>query len=92
MPVVLAIASTAGGGDWSGSMMTGERGGSRDAALRAAADFIASEECQSVCILTGAGVSVAAGIPDFRSPGGMYASLRPELITATEAQRQLMKS
>ena len=25
MPVVLAIASTAGGGDWSGSMMTGER-------------------------------------------------------------------
>eukprot|EP01043_Picozoa_sp_COSAG02_P075724 COSAG02_NODE_15749_length_1144_cov_1.046890_2_plen_286_part_01 len=65
---------------------------SRDAALQAAADFIASDECQSVCILTGAGVSVAAGIPDFRSPGGMYATLRPELITATEHQRHLMAS
>ena len=67
-------------------------GSSRDATLQATADFIASEECQSVCILTGAGVSVAAGIPDFRSPGGMYATLRPELITATERQRHLMAS
>jgi len=29
--------------------------------------------------------------PDFRSPGGMYETLRPELITATEKQRQLME-
>ena len=27
------------------------------------------------------------GIPDFRSPGGMYATLRPELLTATQKQR-----
>ena len=65
---------------------------SRDEALQAAAEFIASEECRSICILTGAGMSVAAGIPDFRSPGGMYATLRPELITASERQRQLMAS
>ena len=29
--------------------------------------------------------------PDFRSPGGMYETLRPELITATEQQRRLME-
>jgi NAD-dependent SIR2 family protein deacetylase len=44
-----------------------------------------------IVILTGAGVSTGAGIPDFRSPGGMYATLRPELITATESQRKRMK-
>jgi NAD-dependent deacetylase sirtuin 2 len=44
-----------------------------------------------VCVLLGAGASVAAGIPDFRSPGGAYASLRPELLTATAAQRKKMR-
>eukprot|EP00978_Attheya_sp_CCMP212_P022907 scaffold69257_cov59-Attheya_sp.AAC.1 len=54
------------------------------------ARLILSSECKSVVMLTGAGVSVASGIPDFRSPGGMYDTLRPDLITATPAQRQLM--
>jgi NAD-dependent SIR2 family protein deacetylase len=49
-----------------------------EAALAAAADFIGSDACRRVVVLTGAGVSVAAGIPDFRSPGGMYETLRPE--------------
>lgn len=44
-----------------------------------------------VVVLTGAGVSCASGIPDFRSPGGMYDTLKPELITATEQQRALMR-
>lgn len=33
------------------------------------ARLILSPECKSVAILSGAGVSVASGIPDFRSPG-----------------------
>lgn len=44
-----------------------------------------------IVFLTGAGASVAAGIPDFRSPGGMYDSLQPELLTATSEQRDLMR-
>jgi NAD-dependent SIR2 family protein deacetylase len=35
------------------------------------ASLIHSQECKSTVVLTGAGVSVASGIPDFRSPGGM---------------------
>jgi len=54
--------------------------------LAQVARFILSPQCRSIGILTGAGVSCSAGIPDFRSPGGMYDTLRPELITATPAQ------
>lgn len=40
-------------------------------------DFIKSGEKKKIIVLTGAGVSVAAGIPDFRSPSiGLYASLQ----------------
>jgi NAD-dependent SIR2 family protein deacetylase len=37
--------------------------------LAGVARFILSDQCRSVVILTGAGVSCASGIPDFRSPG-----------------------
>lgn len=46
----------------------------------------------NVTFLTGAGVSTASGIPDFRSVGGMYDTLRPELLTASEAERAAMAS
>ena len=57
------------------------------------AAYIGSGKCGGgVAFLTGAGMSVSAGIPDFRSPGGMYDTLRPELLSATEAQRSQMRS
>ena len=48
---------------------------SRD--VQGVAAYLASDACQKVVVLTGAGVSCAAGIPDFRSPGGLYDTLRP---------------
>lgn len=31
---------------------------------------------RNICFVVGAGISVAAGIPDFRSPGGIYSKIR----------------
>lgn len=40
-------------------------------------ELLQSGEKKKIIVLTGAGISVAAGIPDFRSPSiGLYASLR----------------
>eukprot|EP01052_Picozoa_sp_SAG31_P011392 SAG31_NODE_643_length_13291_cov_6.294042_1_plen_442_part_00 len=55
-------------------------GDTRD--LRGLAMKFARGEIKKVVVLAGAGMSVSAGIPDFRSPDGLYALLgqqRPEL-------------
>ncbi|KAJ1639907.1 DHS-like NAD/FAD-binding domain-containing protein [Pavlovales sp. CCMP2436] len=48
--------------------------------------------CRSVGVLSGAGASVAAGIPDFRSPTGMYATLPVDQLTCTERQHALIRA
>jgi NAD-dependent SIR2 family protein deacetylase len=50
-------------------------------------DDIKANRCRRIVLLTGAGISCASGIPDFRSAGGLYDTLRPALLTATEAER-----
>ena len=56
------------------------------------ARFILSPECRHIGVLTGAGVSVASGIPDFRSPGGLNDQLQPDRLTVTDDQRRLLES
>lgn len=48
------------------------------------------DEAQHIVFLTGAGVSTASGIPDYRSKGGLYdgITLRPEYLLSTDALRE----
>jgi len=55
-------------------------------------DMIRSGKCKKVSFLNGAGISVPVGIPDFRSKGGFYATLKPEDLTATPSQREAIKA
>mmetsp|Transcript_8016 Transcript_8016/g.12243 ORF Transcript_8016/g.12243 Transcript_8016/m.12243 type:complete len:559 (+) Transcript_8016:400-2076(+) len=57
--------------------------------MKGVADFIMSDNCKSIVILAGAGMSVVSGIPDFRSAGGLYDTLRPSLLTASALEREL---
>ncbi len=44
------------------------------------------------CLFDSAGMSVASGIPDFRSSNGLYATLDAEKLTATPEQIEQIKS
>ncbi|XP_044729970.1 NAD-dependent protein deacetylase sirtuin-2 isoform X2 [Chrysoperla carnea] len=49
----------------------------QDVSLDGIASYIKSEKCKNIITLAGAGLSTAAGIPDFRSPGsGLYDNLQ----------------
>jgi NAD-dependent SIR2 family protein deacetylase len=55
--------------------------------LQHVAEFIQSDQCQRILVLAGAGMSVAAGIPDYRSHDGFYATLQAHQLTATPQQQ-----
>ncbi|KAF4122855.1 NAD+-dependent protein deacetylase SIR2 [Geosmithia morbida] len=54
--------------------------------LSSVAEYIKSGKPRRIVVLTGAGISTAAGIPDFRSPGtGLYANLARLKLPYAEA-------
>jgi hypothetical protein len=56
------------------------------------AEYLLSDECKSIIVLAGAGMSVSCGIPDFRSAGiGLYDTLRSDLLTASDLERALIE-
>lgn len=60
--------------------------GTDDAGIKQIADRIKSGQITRIVVLTGAGISTAAGIPDFRSPtNGLYAKLAPLRLPFPEA-------
>jgi NAD-dependent deacetylase len=50
------------------------------------------EDARRIVIFTGAGISTESGIPDFRSPGGIWTRMRPidfsEFLGSEEARRE----
>lgn len=56
-----------------------------DDLLFAAADVL--REAENVVAFTGAGISVPSGIPDFRSPGGLWSKFDPWAVASLQALR-----
>ncbi|KAF9107098.1 NAD-dependent protein deacetylase sirtuin-2 [Mortierella sp. AM989] len=58
----------------------------KDGTISAIADLIASGKAKNIIVMTGAGISTAAGIKDFRSPGtGLYDDLEKYNLPFPEA-------
>jgi NAD-dependent deacetylase len=43
------------------------------------------QECESVCVLTGAGISAESGVPTFRGADGLWNKFRPEELASIDA-------
>ncbi len=59
--------------------------------IKGLAAYIRSPHCKKIAILAGAGISVSAGIPDFRSKGGFYDTLDPTTYQLTPEQFKWVK-
>ncbi|MEG9861317.1 MAG: Sir2 family NAD-dependent protein deacetylase [Parvularculales bacterium] len=50
------------------------------------------KNCERMVVFTGAGVSTESGVPDFRSPGGIWSRMSPidfrEFVSSEEARRE----
>ncbi|KAJ3287799.1 NAD-dependent protein deacetylase sirtuin-2 [Rhizoclosmatium sp. JEL0117] len=58
----------------------------RDSSIEAFAEYIKSNKCKKIMVLTGAGISTSAGIPDFRTPGsGLYDNLQKYNLPTPQA-------
>ncbi|CAO3573213.1 unnamed protein product [Mortierella alpina] len=58
----------------------------KDASIDAIAHLINAQKAKNIIVMTGAGISTAAGIKDFRSPGtGLYADLEEYNLPFPEA-------
>lgn len=54
--------------------------------LESICKFIRETGCKRIIVMTGAGISTSAGIPDFRSPStGLYANLEKYRLPYPEA-------
>ena len=57
-----------------------------DCTLKKIAEYIREGKAKKICLMTGAGISVSAGIPDFRTPGtGLYDNLKKYDLPKPEA-------
>ncbi|KAJ6466859.1 DHS-like NAD/FAD-binding domain-containing protein [Mycena sanguinolenta] len=54
--------------------------------LEGVAQYIASGKCKNIVVMCGAGISRAAGIPDFRSKDGLYNILRESNVDVARPQ------
>jgi hypothetical protein len=56
--------------DRAGLLKTGKFANAVELDLQGIANYM--KGCKRIVIMSGAGISVSAGIPDFRSPNGLY--------------------
>jgi NAD-dependent deacetylase len=75
--------------------LEGEEGGKKmDAAYREEIEKFKAmiQESKKAVIFTGAGISTESGIPDFRSPGGLWTKMKPidfsEFLASEEIRRE----